>query len=78
MRLTEIAQRIERLRGSARDPTIVRCSAVHLKALLAEDNAERVLEITPGGYRLLGSPVIVEPCVEVSIERGHHVASLPE
>jgi len=78
MLLNEIAQRVERIRGSAKVPAIVRCSAVHLKALLAEDNASRVLEVTPGGYRVLGAPVIVEPRVQVSIERGQHVVSLPE
>ena len=78
MLLNEIAQRVERVRGSAMFPAVVRCSAVHLKALLAEDNASRVLESTPGGWRLMGAPVIVEPCVEVSIVRGQHVADLPE
>jgi len=78
MLLNEIAQRVERVRGSAMSPTVVRCSAVHLKALLAEDNASRVLEATPDGWRLMGAPVIVEPCVEVSIVRGLHVADLPE
>ena len=78
MLLNEIAQRVERIRGAAKVPAIVRCSAVHLKAMLAEENASQVLETTPGGYRVMGAPVIVEPRVQISIERGQHVASLPD
>ncbi len=78
MLLSEVAHTIERVRGAAMSPTIVRCSATHLKALLSESGAADVLMSTPRGWRLHGAPVIIEPRVEISIERGHHVESLPE
>ncbi len=57
------------------EPAIVRCSRTHFKQLLGEDGESGVMASTPGGWLLHGAQVIIEPRVEISVERGFRVHS---
>ncbi len=75
MQLIDVVQTVERVRGPSMAPAIVRCSRTHFKELQHQDGASGVLSSTAGGWLLHGAEVIIEPRVEISVERGFRTDS---